>query len=110
MSDLYNTIYRWTRLSINMSVNRLKILKLHPPPDPESNDFPLPNPTWCQYIFKVLAQTGHDAVMRSGDIYKLIMEECYDYEAENGKWYPIHVVEDRSWDKEHFHVDLCRNR
>ena len=75
MSDLYNTMYRWTRLSINMSVNRLKILKLHPPPDPESNDFPLPNPTWCQYIFKVLAQTGHDAVMMSGDVYKFIEEE-----------------------------------
>ena len=93
-----------------MSVNRLKILKLTPPPDPESNDFPLPNPTWCQYIFKVLAQTGHDAVMKSGDVYKFIEEECHDYETYNGKLNPIYVVEDQSWDNEHFHVDFCRHR
>ena len=48
--------------------------------------------------------------MKSGDVYKLIEEECHDYETYNGKLNPIYVVEDQSWDKEHFHVDFCRHR
>ena len=108
--NIYNMIMQFIVASIDMSIDRLEILQLYQKPNLLSDEIPPPNPTWCQYIFLALAQTGHHAVMKEEKVYKLLMEECYDYMADDGKWYPIHVVEDRSWDKEHFHVDLCRHR